>query len=450
MKDKKLFKDSIVVGFALFATFFGAGNLVFPPIVGLLSGKAWSMGALGLLLTAIILPVAGMLAVGNSGSDVRCLMVHAHPKFYTISCAVGWFFCSLGTTIPKVAATTHEVGMKAIFPNLPIEVTLVVFFVLLYFFARQKDSVIDKVGKYLTPILVVIMAIILIKGIVSPVGTPVEKSYVENPLTFSMLQGYLIGDLTLGLMAANIFINTFRSKGYTEKSTKKGTWLAGIVCIVLMFLIYTGLTYVGAQGGSIYGADVDQTALLSGMVYHIFGKIGQVLFGRVVAFACLTTGVAVATAIAQFFEEFLKKKIKYNTLLLIICIVGFVLARTGVANVISLAGPIFHIVYPPFIVFTILGLVDRFIPNDGIYKGAVFTALIFGALDAILMVFPSFTALSAVLSYIPLFDAGFGWVIPTVIVACICGVLYRKKERTYFDIATEQVVVGRQNQEEKA
>ena len=80
--NKKLIRDSVIVGLALFATFFGAGNLVFPPIVGLLSGKYWGIGALGLLLTAILLPVAGMLAVGNSGSDVRCLMVHAHPKFY--------------------------------------------------------------------------------------------------------------------------------------------------------------------------------------------------------------------------------------------------------------------------------------------------------------------------------------------------------------------------------
>lgn len=438
--NKNLIRDSIIVGLALFATFFGAGNLVFPPIVGLLSGSSWGIGAIGLLLTAIILPVAGMLAVGNAGSDVRCLMVHAHPKFYVVSCAIGWFFCSLGTTIPKVAATTHEVGVEAVFPNLPIEVTLIIFFALMYFYARQKDSVIDKVGKYLTPILVVIMAIILIKGCVAPVGTPTETSSVDNPLTFAMLQGYLIGDLTLGLMAANIFINTFKSKGYSLENTKKGTRIAGLVCIVIMFLIYTGLTYVGAQGGSFYGADVDQTELLSGMVYHIFGKVGQVLFGLTVAFACLTTGVSVATAIAQFFEEFFKGKIKYNTLLLIVCVVGLILARTGVANVISIAAPIFYTVYPPFIVFTFLGLFDKFIPNDGVYKGAVFTALIFGAFDAIMLIFPSFTALSSILSYIPLYSAGFGWVIPTIIMACVMGFVYKDKPRQYFDLETETVV----------
>ena len=447
MKNNKLLKESCVVGLALFATFFGAGNLVFPPIVGMLSGNQWGMGALGLLLTAIILPVLGMIAVNNSGTDVRCLMVHAHPKFYVVSCAIGWFFCSLGTTIPKVAATTHEVGMKAIFPNLPIEVTLIVFFLLLYFFARQKDSVIDKVGKYLTPVLVIVMAAILIKAVVSPVGTPTETPAVSNPLSFSMLQGYLIGDLTLGLMAANLFINTIRSKGYTLEETKKGVVMSGIVCIIIMFLIYTGLTYLGAQGGSFYGADVEQTTLLSGMVYHVFGSVGQILFGIVVAFACLTTGVSVATAIGQFFEDFFKGKIKYNTLLLIICVVGFILARTGVANVISIAGPIFFTVYPPFIVFTALGLFDRFVPNDGVYKGAVFTALIFGFFDALVLIAPeAMSGLVSVLSHIPLYNAGFGWVIPTIIVAVIMGVVYKDKPRARFDLETETVIYDAKEQ----
>ena len=439
MESKKLMKDSLIVGLALFATFFGAGNLVFPPNVGLLSGQAWFAGAFGLFLTAILLPVAGLLAVNNAGTDAKCLMVHAHPEFYTVSCAAGWFFCSLGSTIPKVAATTHEVGVAAIFPGLPIEVTLVVFFVLLYFFARQEDSVVDKVGKYLTPFLVLVMAVILIKGIVSPAGEPVEQGTVENPMTFAMFQGYLIGDLTLGLMAANLFINTIKAKGYSTSDTKKGILLAGMVCIIVMTLIYAGLTYIGATGGSLYPQDTEQTTLLSGMVQHICGKAGQVLFGVVVALACLTTGVSVATAIAQFFHEFLKGKVSYNTLLLIICIAGVVLGATGVANIINYVTPIFQTVYPPFIVFTLLGIFDRFIPNDGIYKGAVFTALLFGFFDAVMTMFPGFTALSGVLSFIPLYAQGFGWVIPSLIMAAVMGIVYRNKPRKYYDLETETV-----------
>jgi len=436
MENKKLFRDSAVVGLALFATFFGAGNLVFPPIVGMLSGSQWGMGAFGLLLTAIILPVLGMIAVNNSGSDVRILFGHAHKNFYTISCALGWFFCSLGSTIPKVAATTHEVGIKPLLPNLPIEVTLIVFFAILYFFCRQKGEVIDKVGKYLTPLLVGIMAIILIKGVADPVGTPAATPSVANPLSFAMHQGYLIGDLTLGLMAANLFIRSLKDKGYSEKDSKKGIYIAGLVCICVMFLIYTGLTYIGAQGASFYDANVDQTKLLSGMVYNIFGKTGQVLFGLVVALACLTTGVSVATAIAEFFQDFFKNKISYNTLLLIICVAGVILARMGVAKIIIFVVPIFYTVYPPFIVFTFLGLFDRFVPNDGVYKGAVFTALLFGFIDALAFIFPGLSGVFAHLAIIPLYSLGFGWVVPSVIMAIVVGCIYRNKPRMYFNTET--------------
>ncbi len=439
MKNKSLTKESIIVGLALFATFFGAGNLIFPPYVGFLSGSKWGIGIIGLLLTAIILPVLGMLAVNNSGTDTRCLMVHAHPKFYMISSAMGWFFCSLGTTIPKVAATTHEVGIRAIFPDLPIEVTIIVFFVLLYFFARQKDSVIDKVGKYLTPLLVIVMAIILIKGFASPAGTPAEESTVENPLTFAMLQGYLIGDLTLGLMAANVFINTIKNKGFSGSESRKGITLAGITCIVVMFAIYAGLTYIGAQGDSLYPADVEQTALLSGMVYQLLGKAGQIAFGIIVSLACLTTGISVATAIAQFFQDFFKNKISYNTLLIIICIIGIILARTGISALLVIVTPIFLTIYPPFIVFTLLGLFDKHIPNDGVYKGGVFTALLFGFIDALMAAFPGLAGIGSALSFIPLFSAGFGWVIPSIIMAVVCGFIYKGKPRKYYDIATGKV-----------
>lgn len=440
MKRNTLMRDSVIVGLALFATFFGAGNLVFPPYVGLLSGSQWAAGAFGLFLTAIVLPVAGLLAVNNAGTDIRCLMVHAHPKFYVASCAVGWFFCALGSTIPKVAATTHEVGVASLFPNLPIGVTLVIFFALLYFFARQEDSVIDKVGKYLTPILVIVMAIILFKGVFFPAGEPAAESSIEHPMPFAMLQGYLIGDLTLGLMASGLFINTIKGKGYSIKDTRKGIMLAGLVCIIIMTIIYTGLTFIGAIGGSFYTPDTDRTVLLSGMVNHVFGKTGQVLFGTAVSLACLTTGVSVATGAVQFFYEFFKQKISYNTLLLIVCIIGMILGATGVTNIINYVTPIFLTIYPPFIVFTFLGIFDKFIPNDGIYKGAVFTATLFGLFDAIMAVFPNFTLLSGILSYIPLYSIGFAWLIPTILVAVIMGIVYRNKPRRDYDLTSNTIV----------
>ena len=67
MKKKSFWKDTVIVGLALFSTMFGAGNLIFPPQIGLFSGQEWFLGAMGLLLGGIVLPVMALWAVNNVG-----------------------------------------------------------------------------------------------------------------------------------------------------------------------------------------------------------------------------------------------------------------------------------------------------------------------------------------------------------------------------------------------
>ena len=429
--NRKLIKDSVITGLALFSMFFGAGNLIFPPAIGFASGHAWILGILGLWLTAIILPVTAVWSVNNAGGDAKELFYHVHPKAFMISNAIGWIFCGIGSTLPRVAATTHEIGVQGIFPNVPIWATSIVFFCLLYFFAKDKDSVVDKLGKYLTPMLILLMAIILIKGILFPIGEPGEQ-LVENPLTYAMFQGYVIGDLTVGLMSANIFIYALRSKGYARKDEKKGIILVGLVSVLVMFILYAGLTYLGACGASHFPSDIQQAPLLVGIADLVLGTTGKTCLGVVVALACLTTGIAIASTIADFFSQLTHNKLQYKPLLLGICILCCFFSVSGVTNLINYVTPIFLTFYPPFIVITFLGLFDHKIANDGIYKGGVYTALLFGLFDGILAVFPNFTALSGLLHYIPLSSSGFAWVIPSIIAMIIGYFVYKGKPRKYY------------------
>ena len=50
-------KHSIVIGFALFAMFFGAGNLIFPPALGKAAGDAFLSSIIGFLITGVGLPL---------------------------------------------------------------------------------------------------------------------------------------------------------------------------------------------------------------------------------------------------------------------------------------------------------------------------------------------------------------------------------------------------------
>lgn len=429
MKKKGFVKDSIIVGLALFSTMFGAGNLIFPPQIGLTTGTQWYLGALGIVLTGVILPVLAFWGVNNVGTDIKCLMGHVHPKFYDWFYVIGCILVGVGSTLPRSGATTHEMGVLSIFPNVPSWVTMIIFFALVYFFGCDQNKVVDKLGKYLTPLLLLLLAIVLVKGVLDPIGTPLETNPTA-PVTSSMLTGYLTGDLTVGLMCANIFISGLLAKGHTDPADrKKSGLLVGMVSIVVLGLIYIALTYIGACGGAFYDLSTPQTTLLSGLVGKTLGTVGKVCMGIAVGLACLTTAIGIGSTGAMVINEVSKNKISYRLWMAIACVVGAIFGSFGIQNIINYVTPIFLIMYPICIVFTILGLVDKWVPNDGVYKFGVTVAGVVSVGDAILSVAPDLTWLRNLMSIIPLFEQGFSWLIPTIIAMVVGGILYRGKPR---------------------
>lgn len=428
MKNNRILKDGIVVGLALFSTMFGAGNLIFPPQIGLLSGTAWVPGAIGLLLTGIVLPVLALWAVNNVGNGPEHLMAHIHPQFYTVFYLISCTLIGVGSTMPRSAATAHEIGVMGLFPDAPIWLTVLVFFVLVYFFACDKDSVIDKLGKYLTPILLILLAIILIKGVATPVGTPVETG-IQNPFGSAMLTAYNTGDLTVGIIFAGVIIGDLTRRGYKDADRKKSGIVVGLVCIIALFAVYGTLTYLGATVSGLYSPDTPQTAILSGIVNLVMGKVGLGCLGGAVALACLTTAVGIGTTIASFLTELSKGKVPYKLWMLAICVVSAFLGISGVQNIINYVTPIFLVVYPICIVMTVLGLLDRWVPNDGVYRGGVFMAGLVSLGDAVLHVNPGLTGLKAVMDFIPLSSAGFSWLIPALIGMAVGGIIFRGRPK---------------------
>lgn len=441
MKKNHITRDSIIVGLALFSTMFGAGNLIFPPQIGLADGNQWGWGALGIVLTGVILPVLAFWGVNNVGTDVKCLMGHVHPKFYDIYYLFGCILVGTGSTLPRNGATTHEMGVLAIFPNVPSWVTMIVFFALVFFFGCDKGKVVDKLGKYLTPLLLILLAIVLVKGVISPIGTP-QDTGISKPLPSAMLTGYLTGDLTVGLMCANIFIGGILDKGHTNPLERKRSGLiVGLTSIVALGIIYIILTYIGACGGDYYDLSVPQTTLLSGLVGRVLGGFGKVCMGLAVSLACLTTAIGIGSTGASVINEVSKGRISYKLWMGIACVVGAVFGSFGIQNIINYVTPIFLIMYPICIVLTVLGLVDKWIPNDGVYKFGVAAAGIVSVGDAILAVAPNLDGLRKVMYMIPLAEQGFSWLIPTVIAMVIGGIVYRGKPRYNYGetaVATEE------------
>ena len=363
----KTLKDSIIVGLALFATFFGAGNLIFPPFLGLQSGTEWFKGIVGFIASGVIMPVVAIYIISHAGGTVDALTKKIHPKFSQLI-LLGLMIFSTLIAIPRTAAVTHELGIQALFPEFPIVPVIIVFFILTYYFVNDKNNVINKIGGLLTPALVVILAFIIVKGVLNPIATPVETG-ISNSFTNALLGGYQTGDLLVSYMVASIFITDIVNKGYkTEKERNKMIAMAGVVAFICLSIIYSGLLYLGATGSSIFPQDIDRAELLLSTVRPILGSSGLYGLGIVVSLACLTTSIGLTTSVAQFFNEASNGKIKSSVAAGVVCRIGAFIALMGVDHIVVISTPIYLSIYPICIVVILVGLFYKYIPNTESYR----------------------------------------------------------------------------------
>ncbi len=379
-------KDIFILGFAMFAIFFGAGNLIFPPSIGIHSGGDVVWGIAGMTLTGIIFPMLAMYAVVNMGTDFYDLSCHINSWWHQLYRVIGLFIVLFGT-IPRCGAVAAETGLRGIAPDLPDwanVVFLVAFFALSYFFASNRSKVVDMIGTYATPILLIALLIIVVMVFAIPIGSPTGGD-VDNAFTYSMLTAYNTGDIPTGLICAGVFLGSVKGKGYNTYKDQKYILVRSIlVSLTILFVVYGGLCWLGACGTPYFDAGMDQTALLN----------------------------MIAT-VSDWIIDWTKGKIPYRIVAFVVTLIIFLVAATGVSNVLVISGPLFTLIFPMSVVMTVLGVCKKFVPNDGAWKGAVYVASVISIYDAFVtarssgLVSINTDALDSLIAMIPLSGYGF-------------------------------------------
>lgn len=426
MESKKIkFTDVLFIGLAFFASYFGAGNLIFPPMLGLQSGTGWFGGMIGMLLSGVGLPVLTLLVIGKAGS-VRAISDHVHPQFYTIFIGAIMILCCC-VSIPRTAAVGIEMGVWGVFEQAPYVISVIVYFLIAYYFAKDKGSALDKVGKILTPLMTIILIILVIRGALFPIGTPSEPTF-DNPTLRSFLGGYNTGDVLVSFLMASVFFAHITSKGYNGKLFGKVNLGACLITALCLGIIYGGLLFMGACVSGVYNADeISNADLLLEVIRDSGGQIA--IYGLCVSviLACLTTAIGQITAVADFYEEVTNKKLKYNILVIVVPIITTLVASLGLDTIVALTSPWYSFFYPVSMVLVILGILQKYIPNDGCYKGAVYFTVVYAFWDLPLEYGLEATALRNILGIIPLFEYGFGWIVPALIGYIVGYFIYKNK-----------------------
>jgi len=354
--------DTILMGFAMFSMFFGAGNVIFPLAIGQQTSSHHFSGFLGLFLTAVITPYLGVIAMllfdGNKAAFFSRL--GKWPGFI-VALIIMILLGPLGST-PRCIALSYST-LKSFIPGLSIVLFSAVSCGLIFFLTVSKKYIIDLLGAVLTPIFLLSLLIIIIAGIVKGESfTPYDGSHLDT-FIYGLKEGYSTMDLLAAFFFSSAILKSIKMKA-SKTDIKKHADLklaikASILGGSLLGLTYLGFSTIAAfHGEGLLFAQKDQ--LLTLIVQRIAGKGSVILICSTVILACFTTAIALITVFAEFIEEdVLDKKVRYEWILAFSLLMTFFVATFDFNGISLFLIPILKLIYPSLIVLTLVNILYK-------------------------------------------------------------------------------------------
>ncbi len=434
MKLKK--QEILLVSIMLFSLFFGAGNLIFPPFLGQKAADMTVLAFLGFLITAVVLPVLGVVVVAKFGG-LDALARKVGSKFAVLFTILIYLSIGPGLGIPRAASVPFEMAVAPYLPEgSPFTLFMLgyslVFFLLACWLCMNPQKLVDRIGHILTPSLLILITILFItfifKGKVDV--SQAQPAYQDVPFMQGFVDGYETMDTIAALNFGLVIATTLTALGIQEKKgIMRYTVLCGIIAGTILTGVYSMLTYMGMASSGVYALGENGAYTLRHIVYQLFGTPGSILLAAIFTLACLTTCVGLINSIALFFSK-LYPKLKYRTLVLLITGFSFLVCNQGLNTILSISIPVLNAIYPISIVLIVLGLTDQwFEANPYIYPCTIAGTGIVSVVYALYQLKLPLGIVGKAFHLLPLYSMGFGWVPVAMIIAVICLLLYKLKSR---------------------
>ena len=418
-------KDVLLTGFALFAMLFGAGNLIFPPMLGYETNSSWIPTMLAFTITGVGFPFLGILSVSIVGNGIKDFANRVSPMFSTIFAIISILAIGPMLAIPRTGATAYEITFLHNGMNNTIYkyIYLICYFGIVILFSLKANKVIERVGKILTPILLLLLFLIIVKGIFFS-GLSIKPDIYPHAFKRGFLEGYQTMDTIASIAYAGIILKAIKNgRNLTQKQEFSFLIKAGLVAILSLALIYGGFALVGAKMHSVL-VTKDKIELLVKTTSYLLGGYGNLILAICVAGACLTTAIGLVATVGEFFSSI--TSFKYEKIVVFTVIISFLLSILGVENIIRISVPILVFVYPVMISLIILNLFGKYIKNDYIYKGVVLFTGIIGLIESLASIGITNTYTNSVLEILPFSDYGLTWLFPGLIGYILFSLIFRK------------------------
>lgn len=401
--------------------------MIFPPFLGQEAGTSVWVAIIGFLVTGVGLPLVAVIAIAKSG-DVQTMANRVHPLYGLIFTVAMYLVIGPLFAIPRTATVSYEIGILPFLSEnatnsfWPLFIFSVVFFVITALLALNPGNLIDIIGNILTPLLLIILGVIVIKAIISPIGEPQDPTgaYVEGAFFKGFIEGYLTMDTIAALVFGIIVISSIKGLGVTKKaSITKICIAAGLIAAAGLGIIYMSLAYIGSTSPNTLGIQPNGGALLSVAAQFLFGSAGGYILGVAIIFACLTTAVGLISACAAFFNKIVPK-VSYKAFVAIFSIFSMAIANVGLTQLINFSVPVLIFLYPLAIVLILLTLINNVFKGASIvYICALIPTGIISVIDGLNAAGLGSEGLNNALSILPLFSVGIGWIIPAIIGAIV-------------------------------
>lgn len=446
MEKKLSSKDYLYLGSMLFGLFFGAGNLIFPVHMGQEAGANVWPAIIGFLITGIGLPFLGIIAIGISGEnglfDLASRVHKGYGYFFTVALylVIGPFFA-----MPRLAATSFEIGLTPFVAEnqktLFLAIFSILFFALSWWFSRNPSKLLDYVGKFLNPLFLVLLAILIVMSFVKPMANIHDITVLGNYRNHAFFTGFQNGYNTLDVLASLAFgiivVNTLKNKGVTKKSTiTADTFKSGAVSVLLMGIIYSFLSLMGTMSMGKFDLSENGGIALAQIAHYYLGTGGSIILALIVVVACLKTTIGLTTAFSETFAE-LFPGLSYSTLIAGVSIIPCIIANVGLTSIISYSTPVLMFLYPLAIILVLLGVSGPLFKNNPIVYQTVTIFTIIPAIIDGLKSSPAWIQNAGITqkmiefakNTLPFFEIGMGWIVPAVFGLILGLGIYLIKEK---------------------